>query len=214
MYRCEATSPTGFIQQLATVYLRSGYAHAAVGVLPEGKDVEAFDAKQIARYRLDEISPRERMRRKRAGQANIQYLRFKRLFVILATDGRHETFEAEEGRVVRDLREKPLVVCGYSVRIREGHVHVRIAARELLQLKAYLLELAVRESPDKIEAVFRCLPWEPYGPVRAQIFGVLMAVNARRKRGGLEPVPASVIRRRRRLVKPFEQLTVPGRVAA
>ena len=206
MYRCEATSLTGFVQQLATVYLRCGYCRAAVGMLPQGKDPAAFDAKQIARYRLDEMTARERMRRKAGGHANIQYLRWRRLFVILATDGEDVTFAAEEGHGARDLREKPLLVGGYSIRISEGHVHVRIAQEECLRLKAYLLGLALKRSADKIGEVFTRLPWQPYAPVRLQLLGVLAAVNERRKKAGQERVPAAAIRRRRRLVRPFEPL--------
>jgi hypothetical protein len=206
VYRCEATSLTGFVQQVATVYVRSGYVHVSVGVLPEGKDAHAFDRKQVARYALEETSARERMRRKRAGYANVQYLRLGRLFVLLATDGQHETFWAEEGKVVRDLRGKPLLVSGYSIRVRDRHVHVRIAERELGRLKAYALEVATKGSPDKIAAVLRGVPWQPYAPVRGQILGILRAINVRRRRAGLSLIPADAIRRRRRLIRPFEPL--------
>jgi len=37
-YRCEATSVTGFIQQLAVGYVRHGYFFYVVGQVPEGKD--------------------------------------------------------------------------------------------------------------------------------------------------------------------------------
>ena len=43
MYRAEASSVVGFVQQLATVYVRSGYVRAAPGILPEGKSAVAFD---------------------------------------------------------------------------------------------------------------------------------------------------------------------------
>lgn len=204
MYRAEASSVVGFVQQLATVYVRSGYVRAAPGILPEGKSPIAFDQKQVERYGLDALTPRERLRRKRAGLANVQYLRIGRVFVILATDGVRGMFDAEEGRVVRDLREQPLMVCGYSLRVREGHVHVRIAEREFRSLKAELGELALRASTEHLAYRFWSVPWEPYAPVRGQLFGLLSMVNEKRRPAGLPLVRTSAVRIRRQLVRPFE----------
>lgn len=205
MYACEAVSVTGFIQQLACTYLRSGYVRVACGVLPVGKDTGAFDRKQVERYRLDELGGRERMRRRRAGMANVQYLRLERVFVLVATEGEHEIFEREEGRILRDVRERPVLAFGYSLRVANGHVQVRIADREYRELRTQALELAASErSPDKIDSFFRALPFESYAPVRNQIFGLLAAVNEHRKRSGLELVAPDAVRKRRRIVKPFD----------
>ena len=38
MYRCEAATAVGFVQQLACSYLLHGYHHYVVGELPEYKD--------------------------------------------------------------------------------------------------------------------------------------------------------------------------------
>lgn len=204
MYKCETTTVTGFIQQLACVYLRSGYVRAACGVLPEGKDAAEFDRKQIGRYRLDDVTARMRWRRRREGHANVQYIRHDRVFAILASDGTHEVFEEEEGRVVRDLRERPLLAFGYSLRVANGHVQVRIAEREYRAFAGEVLHLAPRERmTDKIAGRFRWLPYESYAPVRGQLFGLLAAVNEQRKQSGLELVPADVVRTRRRIVRPF-----------
>lgn len=204
MYRCEATTVTGFIQQLACAYLRSGYVRAACGILPDGKDAISFDEKQIKRYRLDETSARMRWQRRRAGLARVQYLRHGRVFVVLATDGEHDVFEREEGRIARDLRERPLLAFGYSLRVANGHVQVRIAEREYRTFAAEVLYLASREPmADKIARLFRRLPYESYAPVRGQIFGLLAAVNKQRKRAGFGLVPSDAIRKRRRIVRPF-----------
>jgi hypothetical protein len=204
MYTCEATSVTGFIQQLACVYLRSGYVRAAAGVLPEGKDPTAFDRKQMDRYDLEVLTARRRMQRRRAGFANVQYLRHGRVFVIVATDGAHDLFEREEGRIVRNLRCRPLIAFGYSLRVANSHVQVRIADREYRAFAAAVLERAARDRmPDKIAQLFRALPFETYAPVRGQLFGLLAAVNMRRKAAGLELVPTDVVRVRRRIVRPF-----------
>jgi hypothetical protein len=209
MYQCEATSVMGFIQQLACAYIRSGYVRVACGVLPEGKDAARFDAKQVERYRLDGMTARMRWKRRREGLANVQYLRHGQVFVILVSDGHRDVFEREEGRIARDLRERPMLAFGYSLRVANGHVQVRIADREYEALRVLALDLAARQrSADKIAEVFRRLPLESYAPVRGQLFGLLAAVNQQRKRAGLDLVPIDAIRKRRRIVRPFEPLAV------
>src|SRR5262245_16793792 len=95
MYRSEATSVEGFVQQRAVSYLGNGYWFYVTGEIPEGKDPAKVDEKLLARYRID-LSKWARARRKRAGFANLQYIRFERFFVLLATHGVHPFFEEED----------------------------------------------------------------------------------------------------------------------
>lgn len=48
------------------------------------------------------------------------------------------------------------------------------------------------------------MPFEPYAPVRRQLLALRRAVNWRRKLAGLEPVPVTGIRLKRRIYRPFE----------
>src|SRR5437868_5921856 len=98
MYRCEAGSLAGFIQQLTSRYVASGYVFYVVGRVPAGKDPRRVDAKLIARYGVD-CSKFTRARRKRAGRANVHYLRYRDVFVLLATHGEHPFFEGEAGQI-------------------------------------------------------------------------------------------------------------------
>src|SRR5260221_6737119 len=72
-YRYEATSIVGFIQTIAVAYVARGYFFYVTGEIPEGKDLAKVDAKLMERYRVG-ISKFTRARKKRAGQANLQYL--------------------------------------------------------------------------------------------------------------------------------------------
>ena len=76
IYRCEATSVEGFIQQLAVSYVRNGYFFYVTGSVREGRDPSEIDRKLIERYGID-VSKFTRARRKKAGLANIHYLRHK-----------------------------------------------------------------------------------------------------------------------------------------
>jgi hypothetical protein len=200
--RYEATSVEGFVQQLAVSYVRNGYVFYVTGIVPAGKDPATVDRKLVAKYGAD-ATKWARARRKRAGHANVQYLRHGSFFVILATPGEHPFF-AEEAGTVRDCRRVPIKFGGYAVSFRNGRVSVRIEREQYALLKAYFLEQATRRSADAIERMFRGLPFEPYAPVRGQLHGLLRAVNRARKRAGKPPVPWTCVRHRRRIVRPFE----------
>ena len=101
MYRCEATTVGGFVQQLAVAYVQHGYWFYVTGQVPERKCPLAVDAKLLDRYDIA-ISKWARARRKRTGGANVQYIRYGRSFVLIATRGEHRFFEDEP--TFRDIR--------------------------------------------------------------------------------------------------------------
>jgi hypothetical protein len=203
-YRCEATSVAGFVQQLSVAYIGHGYFFYVAGEIPEKKDPRAVDARIIEKYGIA-IGKATRARRKAAGLANLQYLRFERFFLLLATHGRHPFFEAEQ-RFIRDARESPIKFGGYSVSYRSGHPHVRIEQRQYLELKAYFADVCLHRSREWLEKQLRYLPFEPYAPVRSQLLSIAREVNRRRALARYEAVPRSAIRTRRRVVPPFGDL--------
>lgn len=215
------TSLIGFVQQLATAYLPHGYWFYVTGRIPPHKDHVAIDQKLLAKYGIA-ISRPARARRKRAGLANLHYLRHESFFVILATHGQHQFF-SQEGQSLRDIRRTPLVYCGYSVSYKHGghvrriegkpakrddrwHSRVQIARGDYRTWRAYFLEIAAKRTADQIAAEFWKLPYEPYAPVRQQLLNLLRLVNRARRQAGLERVAPSVLRYRRRIVRPFESL--------
>src|SRR5688500_9315771 len=105
-YRCEATSPEGFVQQLAVCDLRNGYWFYVLGEVPEGKDPRAVDEKLLNRYEVA-VSKWTRFRAKDRGEARLQYLRYLTTFVLIATHGEHHFFEDEQ-KQIRDVRERPI----------------------------------------------------------------------------------------------------------
>jgi hypothetical protein len=117
-YRCVATSVAGFIQQLAGGYINNGYYFYVAGVLPHNKPAEKADSKMIAAYDIAGAKW-TRARRKRTGQANVQYLRCGRFYVIVATHGVHPFFSAEAKRL-RDVRKTPILFQNYSIGCRHS----------------------------------------------------------------------------------------------
>ena len=211
-YSCVASSLAGFIQQLAVGYVGRGYWFYVAGEIPAHKDPEKTDAKILNQYGIA-LSKWARARRKRTGLANLQYLRFGRLYVILSTHGSHPFFEAE---AFRDVRREPLKVCGYSIGYRRGqggwHPSVRIEMEQYLCVRDYFLSLAVHRSADNLARALRSLPFEPYAPVRQQFLNILRAVNRARKAAGFEAVPLTARRLRRRPVPGFAAVEASGAV--
>lgn len=206
-YRCVATSVTGFVQQVATAYLPHGYWFYVSGCIPKHKEPASVDAKLMERYGVG-VSKWTRSRRKASGLANVHYLRFERWFLLLATHGQHDLFEAER-RNIRDARRVPMRLFGYAVSYRKGpegkgHVHVRMDRETYLDVKQHFVASATHWSVDALAAAFWRLPFEPYAPVRRQWLNILRAVNRARQVAGLASVPVSALRYKRRIVKPFE----------
>lgn len=209
-YRCEAKSVAGFVQQLACCYLPHGYWFYVTGWVPERKTPDDVDRKLIEKYGID-ISRQSRARRKRAGLANLHYLRFGQYFVLLATHGLHPSFEYE-GRAIRDVRRVPIKFRGYSIAYKRGqykrrafpgdramaddkwHARVQIGRETYTELKAYFLEVASRRPADELARQLYSLPFEPYAPVRQQLLNILRLVNRARKAAGVEPLDPQVLR--------------------
>jgi hypothetical protein len=207
VYRCVATSVAGFVQQLAVAYVSHGYYFYVAGMIPEDKDPAKTDEKILRQYGIA-VSKWTRARRKRAGQANVHYLRHGHFYVIIANHGEHPFFAAE-GKRVRDIRKAPILFMGYSVgcrRERGGgkyHAGVRINREHFRQLKRYFERAAIKKSVEEVTADLRGLLLEPYAPVRDQLKGILRAVNRKRKLGALPSVPREALRFRRAPVQPF-----------
>lgn len=208
-YRCVATSVAGFIQQLAVGYIANGYYFYVSGTIPVRCYVTKTDRKIVESYDIA-LSKWTRSRRKRQGMANVQYLRYQRCFVIIATHGLHPFFAAE-AKGLQDIRRCPLQFMGYSIGCRrargggEYHASVMISRERFAELKERFQGLAVSRSVEELSSDLRHLPFEPYAPVRVQLLGLLRGINRRRKLAGLEPVPSSALRLHRSPVRPFEE---------
>lgn len=211
MYRCEAVSIEGFIQQLAVAYLARGYWFYVAGTIPTEKDPRRTDARILAKYGIG-ISKYARARRKRSGLANVHYLRHGRFFVLLASHGVHEFFE-QEGHGLRDAREVPIQAFGYSVSVgcrrttAKPVVRVRIQREQLEVIRDHFMSIALRWDVGPLVRAISSLPFEPYAPVRRQLGLLVRAINQKRVQAGLERLPWSSLRLWRRVASPFAEVT-------
>lgn len=201
-YRYLARSVGGFIQQAAVYYIQRGYYFYVLGRVPKGTHYRQIDRKILKKYGI-ELSKDQRYRLKKKGQANIQYLRYRDTFLLLATEGEHPFF-AEEKTAIQDARVFPLRVFGYAITYQNGRVLVGLDEETYRHLRADFLHLALRQTAHVLARKFWSLPFEPYGPVYRQVLSICKAVNRKRKTGGLPLVPSSTLRRKRQSFRPFD----------
>ena len=191
----------GFIQQVAVCYVQRGYWFYVAGQFPAQKDPQQVDRHLLDKYDID-LSKFQRCRRKKEGQASVQYIRYQDTFLPLATKGAHPFFVKEAS--IRDARRFPIQLFGYSISYRNGRALVSLDKETYRNVEAYFLHLALHRKADSLEQEFRKLPFEPYRPVYQQVLSVWKTVNDRRKTAGFDLVPYSAIKTKRRLYRPFE----------
>lgn len=219
-YRYEATTDKGFVQQLATNILTHGYYFYVQGCVHDRKDPRELDSKLMSKYQVA-MSRSQRARRKLAGLANVHYLRCGPQWILLATHGLHR-IKLDEAENLRDVREYPIQVAGYSIWVKRGNflkrrstdematpdgryrVRVLIARKEYQALRAHFLADRWHWSADKLAEELGAIPYEPYAPVRKQLLKLLFLINQKRKVAGYKAIRADVFRYRREIVKVFE----------
>ena len=215
-YRCVTTSVTGFVQQLVG-YLQDGYWFYRSGHVPTEKDPEDVDRELLRRYGIGN-SRRWRARRRAVGIANVHYLRHHRSFLVLASRGFHPFYD--EQTVVRDVRRCPIRCGGYSIGVvpllrgrshgptatveDSWRVHVELSRQTYRAVESYWLAMAKHLCRAELKRELSRIPYEPYGPVRRQLLEIVAEVNRVRERAGRKPLGSNVVRRRRRIVHPFQ----------
>jgi hypothetical protein len=183
-------------------FVTKGYHFHIWGMVPEGKTGEEIDRTMGRKHPSILLSlPAKRQRFHRHGEARLQYLRFGRWWIILATHGNGPFWLTEVNNVRKHegKNAKPIVFWGYSLSYRNGKFHARIRAEEFKRLKRFFLEVAARWDLAWWKDYLWELPFEPYAPVLRQIGGLVRRVNKVRQTAGLEKIPESYIRVRRNL---------------
>jgi len=86
----------------------------------------------------------------------------------------------------------------------QWHSHVAIDREWYALYQASYRDAALRESTKQLVLRFFHFPFEPYAPIRRQMFNLLRMVNSVRHQAGQGAIPFSVIPLRRRIVRPFD----------
>lgn len=187
MPRYIAPSLGWFLRKVAIDYVRYGYMRYALRTIPEGKatddELRRIDEKVIRTYRVT-YHRTTRARRRAKGQANVAYVRYRRWFVLLSTEGDHESDEFTRN-APKDIREDPFHFCGYVVSLKNGRVHVAMTRRRMERLEKIADTIALHREP-KVAAFFLNISHSIHFPgVVRQKLKLLRVINKKRRRAGL-----------------------------
>lgn len=199
-----------FLDQL-TRLIGAGYIFYFEVELQNGKNPEKTQERIIDTWGLN-IPYWKREKRRRGNRPSIWLLRYNRTIVVLSTYGRTEDgaahpFFVENEHRLKNIRKTALYFGGYSVRYPisketgRRKLFIRLDRDAYLNLKTRLCRDAIKErfrSREAMEAEFRLLPWQPYGPVYKQLRTIHVEVNKRRKHKGFEPLRLGCIPMKRR----------------
>jgi len=159
-------SSAELIRRLTRYYLSQGYWYFVKCRIPERKSVEQVDIKLSTKYETT-LSRWQRHRRKVKGLATVQYLRYERDFVLIATEGEHPLFFAD--RSVKDVRKHPMEIWYYWIRVRSTRRYeVIVAPWAYRVVKDKVIRLAHEGNVDAITAQLQSLRWINYPGVNRQ----------------------------------------------
>lgn len=205
-YRCIAASTAGFLRQLAVGYLSRGYRYYYAGCIRDALQPERVDQKIITRYELATLSKDQRYRSKQKGIAQVQYLRYGRFYVLVATPGEHPFFQTEKR--IEDIARKPIRFHGYTICYRH-RLSVQLDEKTFKALRARCLARAPHWRCHTLEPFLReqFAKYECYGGVKDQFRQIIRQVNSVRKKSGYQPVQQTLFRRYPRPVPAFEPIS-------
>jgi hypothetical protein len=221
LYRYETKNIDGFLSQLVRYIANGGHYFYIRVRVPEGKDPNAIAEKLLDRYDIRK-SRWQRKRRHLKESASIHLLLYQELIVIILTKGQHEKFYQDHHSQVQDIRRTALKVFGYTVRHsfseieKRQKVFIRLDAKTYRKVMAHMLTIGVWDSyRDKtaLEREFNRLPYQPYGPVFAQLCVIAKQVNKVRRRRGFDAIDLSCIKNKRRLGTVFVECEGTERAA-
>jgi hypothetical protein len=162
----EVASSAELIRRLTRYYLKEGYWYFVTGHIPEHKSIEKADITLSTKYETT-LSKWQRHRRKARGLANVQYLRYERDFILIATDGDHPLFFQD--RTVRDARKHPIEIWYYWIRVRSPRRYeVIVAPWAYHVVKEKVIRLATEGRVDAVIEQLQSLRWINYPGVNRQ----------------------------------------------
>ncbi len=182
----------------------NGYYFYFMDELKTGKDPTKLDEKLIDKWDLNR--PYWKREKRRRGKApSIWYLRYGRVYLLIATHGKSQNgephpFFLEYENTYLDIRKTALNFHGYTIRYPVSKETGRpkffvrldkeayLAARDEILRKSISARYRTRET---LEASIRSLPYQWYRPVREQVKRIVREANKRRRYAGFAPIKMS-----------------------
>ena len=178
-----------FWQKLSRDYFSNGYFYYYRVPIPEHTTAWQVSMKLKDDYKVSRHS-QVRQRRKENGLAVCNFVIFRDMAIIVATEGEHETLKR---RNFRDIRKKSLVIDGYELKpiaLKKGgrlKISVFRTEKKFKEAKKTLEKIALH-SPRKVEFHLRKFAPYTFEGMQNQRFELLKMVNVKRKKAGLKPI--------------------------
>ena len=176
-----ATSLGQFLRKIAIDYVRHGYYWYQLYTFKKDfseQELERIDTKIIKEYEIT-YHRTTRARRKKQGIANVAYVRWSNYYILLFTDGFH--YKKQEGVRLSDMREVPLQIFQYEVRVLQGKGQVRINPDYLKRKRRSLLKSSYKGRGEVLKKLHR-LGYLNYPEINRQKFYLLKAINKKRRK--------------------------------
>ena len=176
-----------FLRRLSRDYFSNGYYYYFVVKIPPHTTQEKVSEKLINFYKVSSHS-QTRQRRKEKGKANCNFVIFKDVCVIVATEGEHENLRRRD---FKDIRKKSLVILGYEIKPlfdesrKKLKVTVNIPEYRYKLFRKRLEKIALHNQ-DKVMNYIKNLSPYTFQGIQKQRFESLVMVNKKRKKAGLK----------------------------
>ena len=194
------------------------YYYYVIDLVPEKHldRPEMADRGVIKKYGIV-ASSKKRSSRKKDGLANVVYLRFERIQILMCQEGNFLPGEVDfiqhhkmRGKL-RDARKHPLHFQDYVIPVVEGkdgkpHVSAYMAPKRYNQIKRKFHKMSLRASKKEIAAALQSTGYQTWAGVEYQLKCILEMVNERRKKHRMpqgEMIPEEALPPPRKMQKVF-----------
>ena len=162
------------------LYLRYGYVRYAVRYIPDDKELEQVDTKILKAYSVT-FHRTTRANRRKKGLGNVVYIRYKQMFILLADEGKHESFDRIKWLT---FRTQPLHFQGYSVGIKANKPNIIVEPKRWKAIKKKAFAIALHDH-EKVVRHFQQISPFTFAGITNQKWKLFLVVNKKRKRAGL-----------------------------
>jgi hypothetical protein len=176
--------------RLSRDYFSRKYCHYFVVEIPKHRPLSEVSEKLKNDYRISSHS-QARQRRKEKGLANCNFVIYdnqnialeKRLCVIVATDGEHETLKREQ---FLDIRLQPLTLLGNELFMQSTEkASVRIPYYRFKQIKTSIDTMRLHNKQRIVGYLYNLSKYS-FSGIQEQKIYLMDRVNKKRKKAGLE----------------------------
>jgi hypothetical protein len=178
------------LKRLSKDYFSHNYHYYYVVEIPKHRPIDEVAEKLTNDYQVSSHS-QTRQRRKEKGKANCNFVIYdnqnvdleKKLCVIVATDGEHETLNREH---FLDIRNKPLILLGNELYMQtKKKASVRIPYYRFKQIKTSIDTMRLHNKQRIVGYLYNLSKYS-FSGIQEQKISLMDRVNKKRKKAGLE----------------------------